>query len=222
MRRLLKAGSRPAPWRAAPVRESPCALSAEVAVGDVTRPEKLALALEGYAGVFSALSASTDRQAGEVEYGGNVNLLSAAREAGMQPFVYSSALLVDHPLARRVRTFREKTRFEEVLLGADDVSATVLRPAWSWRPCSWRSAGPWPSCQAGSRALSAGSPQAMWTSPPSGIRERRNRPPRARRPRVHHPRRGEPPPRGGSGQEDSRAPPAALHHAPGRTLLTCG
>jgi nucleoside-diphosphate-sugar epimerase len=123
MRRLLKAGSRPAPWRAAPVRESPCALSAEVAVGDVTRPEKLALALEGCAGVLSALSASTDRQAGEVEYGGNVNLLSAAREAGMQPFVYSSALLVDHPLARRVRTFREKTRFEEVLLGADDVSA---------------------------------------------------------------------------------------------------
>jgi nucleoside-diphosphate-sugar epimerase len=123
MRRLLKAGSRPAPWRAAPVRESPCALSAEVAVGDVTRPEKLALALEGCTGVFSALSASTDRQAGEVEYRDNVNLLSAAREAGMQRFVYTSALLVDHLLARRVGIFREKTRFEEVLLGAEDVCA---------------------------------------------------------------------------------------------------
>ena len=53
------------------------ALGAEVAVGDVARPETLASALEGCAGVFSAFSASTDRQAGEVEYRGNVNLLSA-------------------------------------------------------------------------------------------------------------------------------------------------
>jgi uncharacterized protein YbjT (DUF2867 family) len=42
--------------------------------------------------------------------------------------VYSSALLVDHPLAQKVGTFREKARFEEALLGADGVSATVLRP----------------------------------------------------------------------------------------------
>lgn len=105
------------------------ALGAEVSLGDVTRPETLAPALEGCAGVFSALSASTDRQAVEVEYRGNVDLLSAAREAGARRFVYSSALLVDHPLARRVGTFREKARFEEVLLGTADVSATVLRPA---------------------------------------------------------------------------------------------
>lgn len=105
------------------------ALGAEVSVGDVTRPETLAPALEGCAGVFSALSAATDRQAVEVEYGGNVNLLSAAREAGAKRFVYSSALHADHPLSQRVGTFREKARFEEVLFGADDVSATVLRPS---------------------------------------------------------------------------------------------
>jgi len=105
------------------------ALGAEVSVGDVTRPETLAPALEGCAGVFSALSATTDREAVEVEYRGNVNLLSAAREAGARRFVYSSALLVDHPLARKVGTLREKARFEEVLFGADDISATVLRPA---------------------------------------------------------------------------------------------
>jgi uncharacterized protein YbjT (DUF2867 family) len=104
------------------------ALGAEVSVGDVTRPETLAPALEGCAGVFSALSAATDREAVEVEYRGNVNLLSAAREAGATRFVYSSALLADHPLAQRVGTLREKARFEEVLFGADDVSATVLRP----------------------------------------------------------------------------------------------
>ena len=105
------------------------ALGAEASVGDVTKPQTLAPALEGCDGVFSALSATTDRQAVEVEYGGNVNLLSAAREARVRRFVYSSALLVDHPLARRVGTFREKARFEEALLGADGVSATVLRPS---------------------------------------------------------------------------------------------
>jgi uncharacterized protein YbjT (DUF2867 family) len=46
----------------------------------------------------------------------------------MRRFVYNSALLVDNPLARRVGTFREKARFEEALLGAEDISATVLRP----------------------------------------------------------------------------------------------
>lgn len=100
----------------------------EVVPGDVTKPETLAPALEGCAGVFSALSSSTDRAAQEIEYRGNVNLLSAAREAGVRRFVYNSALLADHPLSRTVGTFREKARFEKVLLDADGVSATILRP----------------------------------------------------------------------------------------------
>jgi uncharacterized protein YbjT (DUF2867 family) len=103
-------------------------LGAEPVVGDVTKPETLAPALGGCAGVFSALSAATGREAEEVEYRGNVNLLSAARRVGVRRFVYNSALLVDHPLARRVGTLREKARFEEALLGAEDISATVVRP----------------------------------------------------------------------------------------------
>jgi uncharacterized protein YbjT (DUF2867 family) len=103
-------------------------LGAGVFEGDVTQPASLAPALDGCAGVFSALSARTRREAGEVEYRGNVNLLQATREAGVRRFVYSSALFVDHPLAQRVGTFREKARFEEVLLGAEEISATVLRP----------------------------------------------------------------------------------------------
>jgi uncharacterized protein YbjT (DUF2867 family) len=103
-------------------------LGAEPVIGDVTKPDTLAAALEGCAGVFSALSAGTGREAEEVEYRGNVNLLSAARVAGVRRFVYNSALLVDHPLAQRVGTFREKARFEEALLGAEDISATALRP----------------------------------------------------------------------------------------------
>jgi uncharacterized protein YbjT (DUF2867 family) len=104
-------------------------LGAGILEGDVTRSETLAPALDGCAGVLSALSAATEREAEEVEYRGNVNLLSAARGVGVRRFVYNSALLVDHPLAQRVGTLREKARFEEVLLGAEEISATVLRPA---------------------------------------------------------------------------------------------
>lgn len=103
-------------------------LGAEPVIGDVTKPDTLAPAVEGCSGVLSALSAETEREAEEIEYRGNVNLLHAARSAGVRRFVYNSALLVDHPLAQEVGTFREKARFEEELLGADDISATVLRP----------------------------------------------------------------------------------------------
>jgi uncharacterized protein YbjT (DUF2867 family) len=101
---------------------------AQPVVGDVTEPETLGPALASRAGVFCALSAETEREAEAVEYRGNVNLLSAARRAGVSRFVYSSALLADHPLAQAVGTLREKARFEEILLGTDDVLATVLRP----------------------------------------------------------------------------------------------
>ena len=103
---------------------------AEVVVGDVTQPRSLAPAVEGCSGVYAALAAGPGRGgAEEVEYRGNLNLLAAAEEAGASRFVYSSALLVDHPLAQKVGVFREKWRFEEVLLRSADVSATVLRPA---------------------------------------------------------------------------------------------
>ncbi len=103
---------------------------AEVVVGDVTQPSSLAPAVEGCSGVYAALAAGPGRGgAEEVEYRGNLNLLVAAEEAGISRFVYTSALLVDHPLAQRAGVFREKWRFEEVLLRSGSVSATVLRPA---------------------------------------------------------------------------------------------
>ncbi len=106
------------------------ALGAELAVGDATAPDTLGPAVRGCSGVFSALGAGPGRGASEdVEYRGNLNLLSAARSAGVGRFVYSSALMTDHPLAQNVGAFREKARFEEELLAAEDVSATILRPA---------------------------------------------------------------------------------------------
>ncbi len=105
-------------------------LGAEVAVGDVTAPHTLVPAVEGCSGILSAVASGPGRGAAEtIEYRGNLNLLSAARSVGVRRFVYSSALLADHPLAQKVGPFREKARFERELLAAEDISSTVLRPA---------------------------------------------------------------------------------------------
>lgn len=105
------------------------ALGAGVAIGDVTSRGTLAPAVEGCSGIFSVLSAGSGRgDSRTVEYEGNLNLLSAARTAGIGRFVYSSALLADHPLARNIGPFREKARFERDL-AADGISSTILRPA---------------------------------------------------------------------------------------------
>ena len=105
-------------------------LGAELAVGNATAPDTLGPAVRGCSGIFSALGAGPGREASEdLEYRGNLNLLSAARSAGVGRFVYSSVLMADHPLARNVGAFREKARFEKELLAAEDVSPTILHPA---------------------------------------------------------------------------------------------
>jgi uncharacterized protein YbjT (DUF2867 family) len=105
-------------------------LGAEVAVGDVTQPRTLVPAVRGCFGVFSALGAGPGRGSSEiVENQGNLNLLAAARSSGVERFVYSSALMADHPQAQKVGPFREKARFERELMSTEEISATVLRPA---------------------------------------------------------------------------------------------
>src|SRR5215212_6453994 len=105
-------------------------MGAELAVGDAATPATLEDAVRGCSSIFSALAAGPGRGASEdVEYRGNMNLLSAARSAGVGPFVYSSVHLADHPLAQKVGAFREKARFEKELMAAEDVSSTILRPA---------------------------------------------------------------------------------------------
>lgn len=112
--------------KAAKLRE----LGAEVVLGDVTKPDTLRPAVEGCRGVFSALAAGPGRgDAQTVEYRGNMNLLRAVEAAGIRRFVYSSALMADHPLAREVAEFREKARFEGELAEASGVSHAILRPA---------------------------------------------------------------------------------------------
>jgi uncharacterized protein YbjT (DUF2867 family) len=106
------------------------AMGAELAVGDATTPATLEDAVRGCSSIFSALAAGPDRGASEdVEYRGNMNLLSAARSAGVGHFVYSSVRLADHPQAQKVGAFREKACFKKELLDAENVSSTILRPA---------------------------------------------------------------------------------------------
>jgi len=105
-------------------------LGAEPVVGDVTKPDTLAPAVEGCSGVYSVLAAGRGRgDPRTVEYGGNVNLLRATLEAGASRFVYSSALHADHPLARNVGELREKARFEDELAGTEGLSCAILRPS---------------------------------------------------------------------------------------------
>jgi uncharacterized protein YbjT (DUF2867 family) len=105
-------------------------LGAELAVGNVTEPRTLVSSAEGCSGILSALGAGPGRGSSEaIEYEGNLNLLSAALEAGVGRFVYSSALMADHQLAQKVGSLREKARFERELLATGDVSSTILRPA---------------------------------------------------------------------------------------------
>jgi uncharacterized protein YbjT (DUF2867 family) len=77
VRRLLEAGyDVRALVRSAGKAERLRSLGAEPVVGDVTKPDTLAPAVEGCSGVFSALAAGPGRGDAEtVEYAGNVNLL---------------------------------------------------------------------------------------------------------------------------------------------------
>jgi uncharacterized protein YbjT (DUF2867 family) len=121
VRALVRRAEKGAPLRA---------LGAEVAVGDATAPDTLGPAVQGCSGIFSVLGSGPGRGAPEmVEYRGNLNLLSAARSAEVRRYVYSSVHLADHPQAQEVGAFREKARFEEELLAAEDISSTILRPA---------------------------------------------------------------------------------------------
>src|SRR3712207_417127 len=65
-------------------------LGAELAVGNVTEPRTLVSAAEGCSGILSALGAGPGRGSSEaIEYEGNLNLLSAALEAGGGRFLFA-------------------------------------------------------------------------------------------------------------------------------------
>jgi uncharacterized protein YbjT (DUF2867 family) len=104
-------------------------LSADVSVGDVRDPATLPAAVHGCATVVSAVHGflgGRGRGPEAVDHRGNVNLLRAAADAGVEHFVLLSVLDAgpDHPMSLH----RAKYAAEQALY-ASGLPYTVLRPA---------------------------------------------------------------------------------------------
>ena len=115
------------------------AAAAELRVGDVTRPETLAAALEGIDTVvqcvqfpgFPVEAPSLGRTFMEVDARGTEAMVSAARQAGVRRFVYLSGVGAD-PSSDRP-WFRAKGLAEAVVEGSG-LRYAIVRPSWTYGP----------------------------------------------------------------------------------------
>lgn len=138
-RALLKAGKRvralvrnPDGEAARTLHESGC----EIAVGDFEKPETLAAAMDGAAGVFSLLRPDFDNSNSEYRHG--EALVEAAKAAGIEHFVHSSVCQVegyeDFPRWDEgywsVSYWRDKWLVEEMVRNAGLAKWTILRPSF--------------------------------------------------------------------------------------------
>ncbi|MDX2230611.1 MAG: SDR family oxidoreductase [Leptolyngbyaceae cyanobacterium bins.349] len=100
---------------------------AELVSGDLCRPETLAPALEGVAAVIDAATArATDSLSiKQVDWQGNVNLIQAAKTAGVERFVFFSIL--DAEKFPHVPLMEIK-RCVELYLAESGLNYTILRP----------------------------------------------------------------------------------------------
>jgi NADH dehydrogenase len=102
-------------------------LGAEIAVGDLRRPETLAAACTGATAVISTataiLSQDADNSIEAVDRDGQLSLVGAAEDAGVEQFVYVSVPEsdVDSPLLRAKRAVEERLR-------RSSLTYTILRP----------------------------------------------------------------------------------------------
>jgi uncharacterized protein YbjT (DUF2867 family) len=121
VRVLLRPGADPAPFQ-----------GAEIAYGDLTRPETLAPALDGVTGIVDFVGVGHDLKTrpsavAAVEIAGNGNLIAAADAAGRRPhFVYLSVLMAER--APYAKPFDAKFK-TEARLRASGLPFTILRPS---------------------------------------------------------------------------------------------
>lgn len=111
----------------------------DIFVGDITKPQTLAAAFDGIEVVFSSAGASVSpaRQRGrasfrEVDYHGNLNLLTAATKTPSRKFVYVSVFR--GPLSEDLEYIKAHEDFVSVLKGSG-LEYAILRPTgyfWSW------------------------------------------------------------------------------------------
>jgi NADH dehydrogenase len=109
-------------------------LSVEWVEGDVTRPETLAPALQGASAVIHTVAIAIEKGSAtyeEVNYQGTVNLVEAAKTAGVRRFINISQLGADPNLPYRFLASKGKAQKYVVASGLD---WTAFRPSVIWGP----------------------------------------------------------------------------------------
>ncbi|MCK4413122.1 MAG: SDR family oxidoreductase [Candidatus Eisenbacteria sp.] len=101
----------------------------EVVTAEVTEPDIPASIFEGVHSVISSIGITRQRDGlsyDDVDFGGNLNLLRAAEQSGVQRFVYVSVVGVDQEV--NVPGLKAKRRFEEVLVDST-LEWQIVRPS---------------------------------------------------------------------------------------------
>ena len=100
----------------------------EIVEGQVTRPETLEHVCDGIEVIFSSVGITRQKDGltfRDVDYQGNLNLLDAARGAGVTKFIYVS--VCNGPKLRRLDIVDAHEAFVDKL-EASDIEYAVLRP----------------------------------------------------------------------------------------------
>lgn len=109
-------------------------LSIDLAEADVTRPASLAPAFEGATAVIHTVAIAIEkggRTYEEVNYQGTVNVVEAARAAGVRRFINLSQLGADSKLPYRFLASKGKA---QEYVAASDLDWTAFRPSVIWGP----------------------------------------------------------------------------------------
>ena len=109
-------------------------LDVEWVEGDVTRPETLANAFVGATAVLHTVAVAIEKKRSsyeEINYRGTLNVVDAARNAGIRRFIYISQLGASADLPYR---FLASKGMGEDYVVASALDWTVFRPAVIWGP----------------------------------------------------------------------------------------
>jgi NADH dehydrogenase len=109
-------------------------LNLEWAEADVTRPETLAKASDGVTAIVHTVAIAIEkggRTYEQVNYQGTVNLVDAARAAGVERFIFISQLGADARLPYRFLASKGKA---EAYVAASGLAWTAFQPSVVWGP----------------------------------------------------------------------------------------
>lgn len=109
-------------------------LDLDWSIGDVLQPESLQPAVEGVQAVVHTVAIAIEKSGRtyeQVNYQGTVNVVDAARAAGVKRFIFISQLGADADLPYRFLASKGKAQDH---VAASDLDWTAFRPAVIWGP----------------------------------------------------------------------------------------